>query len=99
MTTDSNLQPPTTETASSSVLRPASTPLRASVKTALQEYLEHVDAALVTDLYALVLAEVEAPMLEVVMHKVRHNQSKAAKLLGLNRGTLRTKLKQYDLLD
>ncbi|MES2606071.1 MAG: DNA-binding transcriptional regulator Fis [Pseudomonadota bacterium] len=99
MTTDNVLQPQPDTITNGSALRPAATPLRASVKTALQDYLEHVDAELVTDLYALVLAEVEAPMLEVVMHKVRHNQSKAAKLLGLNRGTLRTKLKQYDLLD
>jgi Fis family transcriptional regulator len=74
-------------------------PLRASVKAALESYLGDVDAELVSDLYALVLAEVEAPMLEAVLAKVRYNQSKAAKMLGLNRGTLRTKLKQYDLLD
>ncbi len=76
-----------------------SVPLRTSVRNSLREYLGNVDSELVTDLYALVLSEVEAPMLEVVMEKVRFNQSKAAKLLGLNRGTLRTKLKQYDLLD
>ena len=79
--------------------QPTAIPLRASVKTAVQDYLQHVDAKLVSDLYQVVLAEVEAPLLEVVMQKVRHNQSKAAKLLGLNRGTLRTKLKQYDMLD
>jgi len=76
-----------------------SVPLRTSVRNALRDYLDNVDSELVTDLYALVLSEVEAPMLEVVMEKVRYNQSKAARLLGLNRGTLRTKLKQYDLLD
>jgi len=32
------------------------------------------------------------------MHQTRGNQSKAAIVLGLNRGTLRTKLKQYGLL-
>ncbi len=74
-------------------------PLRTSVRNALRDYLDNVDSELVTDLYALVLSEVEAPMLEVVMEKVRYNQSKAAKVLGLNRGTLRTKLKQYALLD
>ncbi len=76
-----------------------SMPLRASVKAALETYLADVDAELVTDLYALMLSEVEAPMLEAVLVKARYNQSKAAKMLGLNRGTLRTKLKQYDLLD
>ena len=40
----------------------------------------------------------EAPMLEVVMKYTRHNQTKAAQVLGLNRGTLRKKLKQYGLL-
>ncbi|MDP4870221.1 MAG: DNA-binding transcriptional regulator Fis, partial [Gammaproteobacteria bacterium] len=50
------------------------------------------------DLYDLVLAEVEAPLLAAVMHQTRGNQSKAAIVLGLNRGTLRTKLKQYGLL-
>lgn len=78
---------------------PRAVPLRASVRAALRDYLGSVDAEMVSGLYELVLSEVEAPMLEVVMDKVRYNQSKAAKLLGLNRGTLRTKLKQYDLLD
>jgi len=74
-------------------------PLRVSVRNALRDYLGNVDSELVSDLYALVLSEVEAPMLEMVMEKVRFNQSKAARMLGLNRGTLRTKLKQYDMLD
>jgi Fis family transcriptional regulator len=45
-----------------------------------------------------VLTEVETPLLEAVMKYTKNNQSKAAELLGLNRGTLRKKLKQYDLL-
>ncbi|MFJ2712090.1 DNA-binding transcriptional regulator Fis, partial [Pseudomonas sp. NPDC087346] len=54
--------------------------------------------ASVTDVYNLVLSEVEAPLLESVMNYVKGNQTKASELLGLNRGTLRKKLKQYDLL-
>ncbi len=46
----------------------------------------------------MVLCEVEAPLLETVMNHVKGNQTKASELLGLNRGTLRKKLKQYDLL-
>ncbi len=46
----------------------------------------------------MVLSEVEAPLLEVVMDYANHNQTKASQLLGLNRGTLRKKLKQYGLL-
>jgi Fis family transcriptional regulator len=46
----------------------------------------------------MVMAEVEAPLLDVVMRHSRDNQSKASEILGINRGTLRKKLKQYDLL-
>jgi Fis family transcriptional regulator len=73
--------------------------LRASVSAALQDYLNLVDAEMVSDLYAMVLAEVEAPMLEAVMQKARSNQSRAAQMLGVSRGTLRTMLKQYNMLD
>jgi DNA-binding protein Fis len=34
-----------------------------------------------------------------VMLKARSNQSKAAHMLGINRGTLRTLLKKYKMLD
>jgi len=57
-----------------------------------------LEGAAVTDVYNLVLSEVEAPLLESVMNYVKGNQTKASELLGLNRGTLRKKLKQYDLL-
>ena len=72
--------------------------LRDCVEKAVSNYFQHLDGQEVTDVYEMVLAEVEAPMLEVVMKYTRHNQTKAANLLGLNRGTLRKKLKQYGLL-
>ncbi len=52
-----------------------------------------------TGVYQMVLAEVEAPLLEEIMEYTRNNQTKASIMLGLNRGTLRKKLKQYGLLD
>lgn len=72
--------------------------LRGSVERALRNYFTHLEGAEVSDLYNLVLSEVEAPLLESVMRHVRGNQTKASEVLGLNRGTLRKKLKQYDLL-
>lgn len=72
--------------------------LRASVSAALNDYLSLVDADMVHDLYGLVLTEVEAPLLEAVMQKARSNQSKAAQMLGVSRGTLRTMLKKYKML-
>lgn len=72
--------------------------LRNSVAEALSNYFRHLDGQPVTDVYNMVLAEVEAPLLEEVLRYTRNNQTKASVLLGLNRGTLRKKLKQYDLL-
>lgn len=72
--------------------------IREGVAQALQNYLDHLDGEPVSDVYNMVLAEVEVPLLEAVMQYTRKNQTKAANMLGLNRGTLRKKLKQYDML-
>ena len=72
--------------------------IRDSVAIALENYFSHIDGQEVFDVYDMVLAEVEAPLLEAVMKYTRKNQTKAATLLGLNRGTLRKKLKQYGML-
>lgn len=72
--------------------------LRDNVERAVSNYFEHLEGQEVTDVYEMVLTEVEAPLLEVVMKYTRHNQTKAATVLGVNRGTLRKKLKQYGLL-
>ena len=49
------------------------------------------------DLYQTVLREVEEPLLRVVLKATRGNQIKAARILGLNRSTLRKKLKELDM--
>jgi Fis family transcriptional regulator len=72
--------------------------LRACVEQAMENYFKHLDGQSVSDVYEMVMAEVEAPMLEIVLKYTRHNQTRAAHVLGLNRGTLRKKLKQYGLL-
>lgn len=73
-------------------------PLREAVEIAMRRYFTHLDGESVSDLYTMVLAEVEAPLLASVMEHVADNQTRAAAMLGLNRGTLRKKLKQYDLI-
>lgn len=72
-------------------------PLKECVRDALADYFTHLDGHATTGLYRMVMAEVEAPLLETVMRYTRDNQSKAADLLGINRATLRKKLKQYHL--
>jgi len=78
--------------------RVRSTSLRDCVTSAMKDYLTQLDGQLGTDVYQMVLAEVEAPLLEEIMAYTRNNQTKASRMLGLNRGTLRKKLKQYGLL-
>ena len=77
---------------------PSEQSLRECVEKAVTNYFQHLDGQDVTDVYDMVLSEIEAPMLEVVMKFTRHNQTRAAQVLGLNRGTLRKKLKRYGLL-
>ena len=69
--------------------------LREAVDTFVRRYLDEMEGETGTDFYPLVLAEIEAPMLQAVMEYTRHNQSRAAQMLGLNRGTLRKKLRHY----
>jgi Fis family transcriptional regulator len=72
--------------------------LHECVNLTLQQYLDDLGEEIPTQLYEFVIKEVEAPMLQVVMEYTRQNQSQAAEILGLNRGTLRKKLKEYNLL-
>ncbi|WP_455216879.1 DNA-binding transcriptional regulator Fis [Kaarinaea lacus] len=72
-------------------------PLSGTIKSMLEDYFNDLDGTPPADLYQMVLQEMEQPLLETVLHYTRGNQSKAAVLLGLNRGTLRKKLKQYDM--
>ncbi|BEU01662.1 DNA-binding protein Fis [Agarivorans sp. OAG1] len=72
-------------------------PLRDSVEQALRNYFAQLNGEDVSELYELVLSEVEAPLLDVVMQYTRGNQTRASIMLGINRGTLRKKLKKYGM--
>jgi Fis family transcriptional regulator len=69
-----------------------------SVEIAVENYFDAMDDQAVTDLYEMVLSEVEAPLLSCVLRRTGNNQSQTALVLGLNRGTLRKKLKKYGML-
>ena len=72
-------------------------PLSNAVQKAVANYLQQLNGQDVDDLYELVLSELEKPLLEEVMKYPRGNQTRAANLMGINRGTLRKKLKQYGM--
>jgi len=63
----------------------------------LDQYFNDLDGNQPTAIYEMVINTVEKPLLLYIMNKTEGNQSKAAKMLGLNRNTLRKKLKQYNL--
>ena len=74
-------------------------PLRDLTEEALQRYFKDLNGDKPFNLYDLVLSEVEAPLFKSVMDYADGNQSQAAQVLGINRATLRKKLKHYYLLD
>ena len=77
--------------------RSSDSELRACVRRALQTYFENLQGEEAKGLFALLLSEIEVPMLQEVLEHTQGNQTQAARVLGMNRGTLRKKLSQYGL--
>lgn len=71
--------------------------LRECVARAVRRYLADLADHEVDDLYDVVLREIEMPLFAEVMRHCEGNQTRAAATLGINRATLRKKLKQYKL--
>ena len=74
-----------------------SSQLQYSVEKAIKKYLQDLDGELPGNLFETVMSEVEQPMLKTVLSHCDNNQSRTAACLGINRGTLRKKLKQYHI--
>jgi len=72
-------------------------PLSSLTDECLSSYFENLNGHKPGDLYQLVIGEVEKPLLRAVLSYTHGNQSEAAEILGINRGTLRKKLKAYKL--
>ncbi len=74
------------------------TPIQASVRTYLKGYFSELGDTSPENVYQKVLELVELPLLEEVMKKAGNNQCRATRYLGLARGTVIKKLKQYGLI-
>lgn len=72
-------------------------PLRNHAEQALTDYFANLNGHRPAHLYDLVLREVEEPLFRAVLDYAEGNQSRAAGILGINRGTLRKKLRQFGL--
>lgn len=71
--------------------------LKVHTQDALDNYFDNLNGQKPGDLYSLVLGQVEEPLFKVVMNYTNGNQSRASQILGINRGTLRKKLKTYSI--
>jgi Fis family transcriptional regulator, factor for inversion stimulation protein len=72
-------------------------PLRNHAERALTDYFASLNGDRPAQLYDMVLREVEEPLFRAVLDYASGNQSQAAVILGINRGTLRKKLRQFGL--
>lgn len=73
-------------------------PIAACVKSSMEKYFHDLNGEKVSDVYEMVLHEMEKPLLEIVMKHAKSNQCKASDILGINRNTLRKKLTDHNLL-
>jgi Fis family transcriptional regulator, factor for inversion stimulation protein len=67
------------------------------VRRTLDGYFRDLDGERPAGIYDMVISCVEKPLIEVVLHRVGGNQTHAAELLGMNRNTLRKKIRAYGI--
>ncbi len=77
--------------------QPAPAPLSNLVKKAVDQYFSQLNGYEANGLYEMVISEVEKPLIEATRTHTGHNQTKAAKVLGLSRSTLRKKMDHYNI--
>ena len=68
-----------------------------SVRDAMEQYFSDLEGHEPAELYELFMSQVEKPFFETVMTQTGGNLSRAAEMLGLNRSTLRSRLRKYEL--
>src|SRR5579864_1764932 len=72
--------------------------LTSNVAEIMKHYFANLQGEEPSNVYDFFLDEIEEPLLHAVMKYTQENQSEAARMLGLSRGTLRTKLKKFGML-
>ncbi len=71
--------------------------LRATVEASIRRYFEDMGNTEPENLYRKVLAQVEPPLIEETLAFTGGNQTRAARILGMTRNTLRNKLQSYGI--
>ena len=67
------------------------------VRQALDGYFKDLDGEKPSAIYEMVVGCVEKPLLQVILDHAQGNQTRAAEILGLNRNTLRKKMKLHGI--
>jgi Fis family transcriptional regulator len=63
----------------------------------LNRYFKQLDGEKASGVLKMVVQESEAITIKFILDKVKQNQSEAAKILGMNRGTLKKKIELYKI--
>jgi Fis family transcriptional regulator len=71
--------------------------LAACIRKSMSDYFRHLDGEKPSAIYDMVIGYVEKPLLEFILDRAQGNQTKAAEILGLNRNTLRKKIKDHGI--
>ncbi len=71
--------------------------LKKCIDFKVANYCEHIVMDMPSNLYQICIQEVEKTLFLAVLKQTQQNQSQAAKLLGINRGTLKKKIQQYNI--
>ena len=87
--------PGLTSDISQSVTDLQKTTFSGTFRETLRHYFRKLEGNLPVNLYDIIMSEVEQPLIDIVLKCTGNNQSKAAKILGISRGTLRKKIALY----
>ncbi|MBT4123003.1 MAG: Fis family transcriptional regulator [Candidatus Ruthia sp.] len=75
----------------------SSTDLPACINAKLNLYFDQLNGESTSGVFKMVMQETESATIKFVLDKVEQNQSEAARILGMNRGTLKKKIELYKL--
>ena len=69
------------------------------MRRSLNRYFKDLDGEAPSEIYSMVVSAVEKPLLVYILDRAEGNQTRAAEMLGINRNTLRKKMREYGLTD
>ncbi len=69
--------------------------LESIVELKISRFLEQIGGFYPEDLHGIFMQKIEKPLIKQILHRTGGNQVHAARILGINRNTLRKKMKIY----